>query len=167
MKRFRFILFLLVWFLLTLSNVSSHAYEDISSIRGITNLQVKVIGMVQEIEDEGLTAQQFRADAESKLRAAGIKVIPEDENHIPADGAFLFIYPDILKLKSPVEGYAYKNTIYLSQFVYIPRIDAHYIVSTWSHGYLGVTPDLHMIRENMKDRIDTFIKNYLTANPRQ
>ena len=160
----------LVSFMLVLSTsaVGSDAKPNRASLRGLEGVYVKVDGLTTEIEKEGLTKALIRKDAESKLRAAGIRTLSKEKWFDLIGSPHLYVNVNCLKLGETKE-YIYSIRIAFRQNAYPEREPILILgATTWSvGGIIGITYRFDKIRNSVRGRVDEFIRAYLSVNPKK
>jgi hypothetical protein len=118
-----------------------------------------------EVERVGLTEAAIQADAELKLRLAGIRVLTRNESD-----ATLYLDAQVYHTELAVWGY--EVSVEVLQDVQLIRDPAIVIpgATTWELGSVGGAgrpaniPE--MVRNALKDLVDRFINAYLAMNPK-
>lgn len=155
--------FLLVF---TFVDSSVYSWDDESTretLQGFDSMLIMVGELEPEIEKAGLTVDQLQTDVELKLQIAGIKLLSATECHLEFGRPYLSVNVTVLNIED-VAGYVYLVNISFFQKATMVR-EWNKNVSTWSTGYLGFTPHLIGIRNNVKDQVDIFINAWLSVNP--
>jgi hypothetical protein len=133
------------------------------SLKGIAGFYLSVEKLDPDVEKEGLTTDQIRADVELRLKKAGIKVLTlEQASQAPGKPRLGLD----LMIGSKQGLYPYALDIGAHQIVKLERdptviIDA----TTWSVGSAGIA-GLSGIRDTVRDRLDEFINAWLSVNPK-
>ena len=129
-------------------------------LKGIKSFTIVVESLKPEIERDGLTKMKIIIDVELKLGLAGINI---DDDPL---SAILSVNARILKTER--RGYVFNICISVDQSVYLHRNNKMMpiIASTWDTESLGITRDLNDIRNTIKELMDKFINDYLSANPK-
>jgi hypothetical protein len=163
------VLFLLLALTLTLSYplFAVNGISNRATFRGLKGVGVLVEKLPPEIEQEGLKREQLQMEVESKLRAAGIKVLTKEEAFNTPGEPFLYVNLNVNIAKTESDIYPYSIDLLLVQKVSLlrdPKLTSHAI--TWSTGGVGSIgkPILSQLRENVEAMVDVFIKAYLTEN---
>lgn len=133
-----------------------------NALRAIEEIEVVVKDLDGLLENCGLSRDQIRAEADSKLRIAGIKVSPD---------ALPTLYVDINSYDYPkYPGLAVITVrIELYQFVYLPSPQEILWASTWSAESVAVSasPNVSEIKDLIKNHLDRFIHDYRSVNPKK
>ena len=163
---------ILITFTLSLLNLSHFvmAYDSKvsrQSFRGLKGVYVFVENLDPQIEKDGLTQDSIKRDVEVMLRKAKIKTLSKGEWFEVTGSPYLYVNANVLKLTETKE-YIYSISIALKQNVYPVREPIEILgAATWSvGGIIGITPNLDKIRASVKELVNTFIKTYLSVNPR-
>jgi hypothetical protein len=163
------VLFLLLALTLTLSYplFAVNGISNRATFRGLKGVGVLVEKLPPEVEQEGLKREQLQMEVESKLRAAGIKVLTKEEAFNTPGEPFLYVNLNVNIAKTESDIYPYSIDLLLVQKVSLlrdPKLTSHAI--TWSTGGVGSIgkPILSQLRENVEAMVDVFIKAYLTEN---
>ncbi|MFC1485468.1 hypothetical protein ACFL55_00395 [Candidatus Latescibacterota bacterium] len=157
--------------LMILISTSGYAQNsDIESLRGLTGIYVLVENLQSEIIADGLNEEQIQTDVELKLRLAGIKVLTREEFLKESGHPHLYIIVNSIKNKTGL--YSYSIIVSLDQSIYLqrnPEIDI-FGATTWRSKYnISTVGEFYIdtsVRDAIKDRIDIFINDYLSVNPR-
>jgi hypothetical protein len=167
-KNWLFISIIFPLLLLTSNLVYSEGDKDeLESLKGLKGVYVLVESIPPGIKEEKFTNEQIQADVESKLRLAGIKVVPGEERFGIPGWPTLYINVNAILQK---EGLVIYNIhIQLEQNVYLKRdTKTEITATTWSNGSIGVVglAKIIGIRDSIKDMVDIFINDYLSVNPK-
>ncbi len=143
---------------------------DVQSLAGVKSILVRVGIFGEEAEFLGLAKEQLKEDVESQIRLVEIKVNSQEEWSASEERAFLGVsINDVSNDDSSI--IAFFVTVEFVQPVELPRSPFRVVMgATWkAHGY-GMLPKRElpeMVRQAVKDHVDLFIKDYLTANPKK
>ena len=133
-----------------------------NALRAVEEIDVVVKDMDSRLENSGFSRDKTRAEVESKLRMAGIRVSP---NALPT------LYVDIDSYEySKCPGLAVITIrLDLYQFVYLPPSKEILWASAWSTESLAFSggPNVSEIKDLMKDHLDKFIHDYRSVNLRK
>jgi hypothetical protein len=137
------------------------------TLRGIKGVHVVIEFLKPEIEEDGLTEDRLRKEAELKFQKAGIKVLSERENQMAPGRPQIYMNLNILKYKYfPV--YIYHNRVELVQDVYLGRASTIRTGAvTWSISTAGVATSLEGTKASMENLMDYFLDAYVSVNPKQ
>ncbi len=143
--------------------------EEIESLRDLIGVYVAVEKLDTEIKGElPFDENQIKTDIELKLRMAGIKVFSkEDSGKTPRDPR---LYVNLNALLVPeIDTIYYALNIFLERTVYLERYSKrHPSAMTWWSGSVGAVGKqwASKIRDSINDKIDRFIDDYLSVNPK-
>ena len=151
------------------------AAENRIPFHGLKAVAVFVENIDQDAVKDGLNKEQIKTDVESRLREAGIKVVPVEKSLSLPTSPYLYIIVSTVKFSSGLE-YVYGTSVQLKQVVVIERKKtgippkAYLWATTWekSEG-VGITPVEDLVgnvREHINDKVDAFINDYLAENPK-
>ncbi|MFH2069404.1 MAG: hypothetical protein ABII89_08105 [Candidatus Omnitrophota bacterium] len=156
------------------------AAESRIPFRGLKEVAVFVEEIDPEAIKDGLSKEEIKTEVETRLRKAGIKVIPADECLRPPTSphgtdSYLYIIVNTVKFVSGLE-YVYGTSVQLKQVVALERgktvkpSRALLWATTWekSEGVeIAWVKDLvGDIRQHINDKVDAFISDCLAANPK-
>jgi hypothetical protein len=160
-------------------NVPAFADDELDTIYSKGTLRglqgVYVVIKVQDlsattIQQHGLTKEQLQTDTEINLRAAGIKVIPTQDELLKEPGnPLLYVYV-VTRYEPGLKGFVIHCQVELRQLVQLERAPTLFDVSaTWSKAGMTLIGEesAQNIRGFVKDLVDKFINAYLTANPKK
>jgi len=140
------------------------------TLRGLKGVQVLVEGLSPELRDANLDATMVQNDVELKLRQAGIKVVTKTESSTTPGMPALCIRADVWH--PPTGDYVYDVKVELQQQARLerePKIIANGARTWASRGAIG-TSGIAMLSTSVRDavteKVDEFIKAYLSANPK-
>jgi len=150
-------------------------------LRGLKGVYVSVEHLSTEAKKYGLTRQNIQTDTELRVRQNGIRVLTIDELHKRyqafieggfkrMDAAVFYVNVNI-GIDEEVGDAAVNINLQVVQPAFLPRErdivfgDA----TTWQNGcvFLCELSKITGVRESVKNRVDIFINDYLTANPKQ
>lgn len=155
--------------------VFTDAAENRIPFHGLKAVAVFVENIDPEALKDGLSKEQIKTEVESRLREAGIKVVPIDKSLIIPTSPYLYIIVNTVKFSSGLE-YVYGTSVQLKQVVgidrgkgVIPRT-ALLWATTWEKsdgvGITSVEDLVGNVREHINDKVDAFINDYLAENPK-
>ena len=143
--------------------------SEIESLRGLTGVFVAVEKLDKEIKGQlPFDEDQIRVDVELKLRIAGIKVLSEEERLKSLGNSYLYVNLNAYLIPE-IDTICYALNIFLQQTVYLERhLKGHPSAMTWWNGSVGAVGKnwASKIRDSIKDKIDRFINDYLSVNPK-
>lgn len=143
-----------------------------STLQGLSGVYVAVEALDPDIQNDGLTKATLRADAELRLRMAGIKVLSREEWAKTQGGPVCYIDVSIVKDAALTDVldfdlYAFEVSVELHQDVALVRDMAVMVLSpTWSTSYVGFTNALPRIRTKVTELVERFINAYQAVNPK-
>jgi hypothetical protein len=145
--------------------------DELAVLRGLKGVHLVVEKIGPQIKKDSLTSEQLTeqltTDAETKLKMAGIKLLSFEEWMKEPGSPALYINPNILKTQY-FRGYVCNLRMELQQKVSLVRNSSiSGFTPTWSQSRLVVSPSFSYIRDRLKDLVDSFINDYLKANPKQ
>lgn len=137
-----------------------------SSLAGIEGITVRIEGNIEnELDQESLTKDKLKVEAESRLKKAGIALLSDLEFLKTKERPMLNITIDTLKHG---KGYIFSVTAQLYQHVYLinQSQDRTYPATTWSGpGAMGIFYDPEDLKVLINESVDEFITAYRLANP--
>jgi len=143
-----------------------------STLRGLPGVYVAVEALDPDVNHHGLTKATLAADAELRLRMAGIKVLSREQWTKTQGGPVCYIDVSIVKDVALTDVldfdlYAFEVSVELHQDVALVRDMAVMVLSpTWSASYVGFTNTLPRIRTKVSELLERFINAYQTVNPK-
>jgi hypothetical protein len=143
-----------------------------STLRGLPGVYVAVVALDPDVQQDGLTKATLQADAELRLRMAGINVLSREEWAKTQGGPVCYIDVSIVKdvgLTDVLDFdlYAFEVSVELHQDVALVRDTAVKVLSpTWSASYVGFTNTLPRIRTKVTELVERFINAYQAVNPK-
>jgi hypothetical protein len=149
-------------------SASAQITEAIStnSLLGVTGLAVSIGELSPGTESGGLNAARLRADAELKLKTAGIRVIPEAGWVDSAGGAELYL--EVNTLKFGTSQYTYTIELSVIQKVQLSREPSRATLGTTGStsvmGVVGATKLAASVREQAGIQLDQLIARYQAVN---
>ena len=153
----------------------TEAAEDRIPFRGLKEVGVFVEDIDPEAIKDGLSKEQIKTDVESKLREAGIKVVPVEKSLPLPTSPYLYIIVNTVKFLSGLE-YVYGTSVQLKQVVALERgktvkpSRALLWATTWEKsdgvGITWVKDLVENVRQHINDKVDAFINDYSAANPK-
>ena len=139
------------------------------SLKGLKGMYV-MVGNYPDIKKDGLRESTIKTDVELKLRMAGIKVLTKEECIKDPGNPYLWIGVHSFK-NEIIDIYAYCIIVELKQRVILSRdkkieCPATTWFTTVNIGTVGAN-NVNSLRDNIKDRVDVFINDYLAVNPKE
>jgi hypothetical protein len=134
--------------------------DERQTLKGLKIIAVQVDALRPDVERDGLTQAQIKADVEQRLRQSGIQV---------NDGASAILVVNVNAVLAGQEGtpfYAVSVQFDLQQDVVVRGLDA--TASTWSIGGIAAVgrTNLPMVRDFVRSKVDKFIEAYFSVNPK-
>jgi hypothetical protein len=142
---------------------------DQQTLRGIPGLSVVVESLSSAVESAGLHAADILTDVELRLRLAGINVLTPQESFKEPGKPYLYVNVNVVLLDQPLDA-IYHLSVEVRQDVFLTReVSVAAKASTWNTGTLGMVgrTEIQKIRDTTKVMVDTFIKAYLSVNPKK
>ena len=99
---------------------------------------------------------------------AGIRILSRDEWLKDSRGPYLDVFISVLGT-GDIRGFAYAIQTALRQVVVL-RTGKLCMASTWDDSSIGTASPNSLrsaVRESVKDRVNSFLNNWLTANPKK
>jgi len=133
-----------------------------NALRAVEEIDIVVKDLDGILENPEPSRDQIKAEVDSKLRMAGIRVSPD---------ALPTLYVDINSYAYPKYPGLVAITIRIDlyQFVYLPSPQEILWASTWSAESVAVSagPNVSDIKDLIKDHLDRFIHDYRSVNPKK
>jgi hypothetical protein len=136
-------------------------------LKGLNGVHVVVENIDREIEQGGLTKTQLQTDVELRLRIAGVKVLSKDEWRKTKGRPILYVAVQAFKTSS--QQYIFTIRVLLKEVTVPLRTPGvEWFADTWTQPLrYGISSSLDTIRSGVKDQVDIFIDDYLSANPKR
>ena len=114
--------------------------------------------------------QQLQTDVELRLRQNGIKVLSEEEKSLTLGMPSLYVRVSVM-INDKSQLVVYSISLQLQQNVLLLRDPTKICpgASTWDTGSFGTVGEskIGTMREDIKDKVDEFINDYLAVNPKK
>ena len=140
------------------------------SLRGLPAVLIGVEPLDDGEKRAGYSEETFRADAELKLRLAGIGVLTEEEWKETPGHPYLYLnVRSIAQHPNVVAPYAIRLELLQSVFLArnpASRLEPPVAAATWSVSSLG-QGGVSFVRERVQSLSDHFIKVWLSVNPEE
>lgn len=154
--------------LLLLPGISSALTDEQRALVGLKGVYVMTTvesPNAKEIELLGLTRDQIQKDVELRLRKSGIKVLTDKEWILTTGTPSLMVN---LSAFTYLALCVYSVRVALFEAVTLAR-GGQTSASVWESDYFGMvgTKNIRRVRNNVGDKIDEFINDYLAANPKR
>ena len=142
----------------------SRAYGQISSLKGISGVNV-VVNLDDDGKALGLTEETVQTDAELKLRLAGLRILSDTERLAARGGPFLYVNIMVVRYFGR-NAAAYQ--VEFCQNVTLERNGQFFAgATTWDELGLEVNPTAESIRSGIKHHVDSFLNAWLSVNPKK
>jgi len=169
----KFVLTIITALLVTTARGQDNPDLERRSLKGLNAVYI-FVGLSKDFEAAGLSADDIKTDAKSKLCRAGIRVI-ETENELTKTPGRPYLLISVEG--SRVEAvYPYWANVGLNQRILLAR-DASikpadrfrgttFTAETWSVGIVGVRNlnQVHLVRGEIESLVDKFVDAYLSVN---
>ncbi len=143
---------------------------EVQSLAGVKDIYVLLAPLKEDAKYAGLTEEQLQTDVELKLRLAGIKVNTKEEFLASEDMAHVYVRCGTSSNKD-IPSIPYTVSVSLGQTVQLRRSpNVSVSGTTWETGFVGLCPKgkfQEITRQVVKNQMDEFINDYLTANPKK
>jgi hypothetical protein len=142
------------------------------SLVGLREIAVVVESLNEDVIRDGLSAQDIRTYVELRLRQSGIIVVPPESEATLPGGQYLYINVNAQKRADVLLFYAVNVQVSLHQNAILLRDPAIKVfgASTWSRQVIfsgGPSFLREGVRGGLRDLLDQFLNDYLTANPKR
>ncbi len=172
----KFVLTIIAALLVTTARGQDNPDLERRSLKGLNAVYI-FVGLSKDFEAAGLSADDIKTDAKSKLCRAGIRVI-ETENELTKTPGRPYLLISVEG--SRVEAvYPYWANVGLNQRILLAR-DASikpagrfrgttFTAETWSVGIVGVRNlnQVHLVGGEIESLVDKFVDAYLSVNLRK
>jgi hypothetical protein len=157
---------LMTIFLIGLTSLSVQAQASnprVATLKGISAIFVLVEDLPNAAKVLGLTEDAIQTDVELKLRLAGMRVVTRGEMGALPGQPDLYIEVNLTR-----GAEAASIDVELQQNALLPR-NGQLVPSatTWSHSGAISAPTAQVIRDMIKDFVDTFLNAWLSVNPKK
>ncbi len=143
--------------------------EKIRNLVSIKDMHIFVVNLNEDAESTGLTKEQLKMSVELKLRLVGIKVNSEEEWFASSHSACIYVQITSVGLNN-IPSSVYDVSINFKQDVTLVRSPYSTVnATTWERSLVGFCPQndfQKIVQDTVKDLMDDFINDYLTANPK-
>jgi hypothetical protein len=131
-----------------------------NTLKGLSGVQV----LIEELNDAakalGLDTAAIQTDVELKLRMAGLRVLSDEEERSTPDRPWLYVNVNVV-------GKAAAIGVNFNQTARLARTGETASVTTWSRTGLATNPTAESVRNQIKDYVDAFLNDWLSANPKK
>jgi hypothetical protein len=137
--------------------------REVMTLKGLKGVGIIVEDVKPAVEAAGLKREDLVTDTELRLRAAGIRVLTQEEQLDTPGYPYLYV-----RVNAIPEGrlLTHSLAVRLHQVAYLESTG--YCaggVTTWERGSIGRT-DAEKIRQEVRNRVDEFALDFLKANPK-
>ena len=143
-------------------------YTD-KPLAGLKGVAVTIEKFRPEAMADGLDSSQIKTDVELRLRKAGIKVF--DNRYDAGNVGAASLYVNVNTIKDASSIYSYSLYVSVSELVRLIRtVPKLSVADTWSTsevGHVGRDNMATSLRQDIGDKTDIFINDYLAQNPKQ
>ncbi len=147
---------------------ASDSEIDRASIKGLKGVFLLVEDLNPPEEQAGLKAADIQADAEHKLRAAGIPLLTKDEGIKTPGIPTLYISVSVAS-SATTDVWPFSIDVNLEQQATLTRNPETFVPTavTWHVGSIGGIgkSDIRSIRDRVDEQIAKFVNAYLKVNP--
>lgn len=141
-----------------------------ASLQGLKGVRVLVEDIASEVEERGLARVVLQKEVEDKIRAAGIKVLTQEEATQTPGEPYLYLNINVTLSRGEEEACSYSIDLALIQNVTLVRNpgQATY-AATWSTGGVGLIgkKSLKDLKETTLEVVDLFVKAFMSVNPKK
>jgi hypothetical protein len=154
--------------------------RELIQLKNIKKVMIVVKKLDSKLENSGLTSDQIKTDVELKLRLAGINVFSSQKE---PTHPYLYVVITTYQPSDPNLSYllAFNGRLELHQLVVLTDAKGDPILitttkggklsisaSTWEANVTGIIDNRNTagIRDMVKDLVDLFLNDYLSANPK-
>jgi len=159
----KMILFLITVLLLC-SNVSAQITGQERALKTIRNM--KVIVVISDMNDIGLTDDVLTTDIELRLRKAGVPVLSSTAEWAPDSPRFV-LNVHVIATRDSVRG---EEILACAALVQLLHTEQGLLISTWQNEAVGLfdkSTARSGIRDGIADAVDKFANDYLASHPRR
>ena len=142
----------------------------IHSLIGVNGMSVDSLLLDEAINLSDLTQSKFGKDIQSTLRLAGIKVYSEKEWFDSEEKPDLQVEVSAVSGTGKSELFCNVSVSFYQRLRLIRSPFTSVFARTWNNEVSGICSESELpewIRQNVKQGLDNFIKDYLTANPKK
>lgn len=155
---------------LLLALASSPSPAEPNVLHGVHTVDLLIENMNPSAVQVGFAPEEYRRDAASRLRRAGLQVVSDEEAR-QNDGPVPCLYLRVGAMVEPETQLAlYSVDLELMEAVFLEREPTTFTLgSIWqSKAMIGQVATSHVdrVRGNVRDAVDQFIEAWAAANPR-
>jgi hypothetical protein len=159
-----------IWIFIAFPLYALNSEMNRATLQGLRGVRVLVEDLAPEVEREGLVKDQLQKSVDERLRAAGIRVLTQEEAVKALGEPYLYVNVNISFAKGGEEICSYSIDVALIQNVTLVRIpkQTSYAV-TWSTGGVGLIAkkSLSELKESVEEFADIFVKAFFSVNPKK
>jgi hypothetical protein len=159
-----------IWILVAFPLYALNSEINRATLKGLRGVRVLVEDLAPEVEREGLVKDPLQKSVEERLRAAGIRVLTQEEAVKAPGEPYLYVNVNISFAKGEEEICSYSIDVALIQNVTLVRIPKQtgYAV-TWSTGGVGLIgkKSLSELKGTIEEIVDIFVKAFFSVNPKK
>lgn len=166
MKRRLATICLVTIFLIGFASPFVHAQDadiNTANLKGVKTVYVLIEDLPDSTKTLGLSEDAIQTDVELKLRLAGIAVATQEETVDLPGRPFLYVE---VNATDPI-GAASINVSLIQDTVLARNGQMAPALVTWQTGTLLANPTAQLIRDQIKNRLDTFVDAWLSVNPQE
>jgi hypothetical protein len=142
----------------------SHRQFDRDVLKGLPGAHVIVVSGGMEAKSAGLTEETIRTIVESRLGAAGMKVLSEAEWSDAPGRPFLHIVVGAAETQGRLQG---SVQVALLEKACLERdVTSCVFASTWMRAETFEDRSADDVFDKLRELVDAFISDYLAANPK-
>jgi hypothetical protein len=141
-----------------------------ATLKGLRGVRVLVEDLAPEVEREGLLKDQLQKSVEERLRAAGIRVLTQEEAVKAPGEPYLYVNINVNFAKGEDEICSYSIDVALIQNVTLVRTPKQTCyAATWSTGGVGLVgkKTLSELKGSVEEIVDIFGKAFFSVNPKK
>ncbi len=142
----------------------------VHSLVGVKGISVDSLLLNETINFSDLTQREFRKDVQSTLRLAGIKVYSLDQWFDSEEKPSLRVEVSTITGTGDPRLFCNVSVSFYQRLRLIRSPFTSVFARTWNNDVRGICSESELpewIRQNVKQGLDKFIKDYLTANPKK
>jgi len=146
------------------SPVQAQGHEPTTAtLKGIAAVGVAVEDLPDGAKVLGLTKEDIQSDVELKLRLAGMLVVTLEEAYKLPGKPYLNVRVGLTR-----NARAASIAVELKQNVVLERDGQSALsLATWAAGGVASNATAHDIRDWIKDKVDLFLNDWLSVNPKK
>ena len=144
--------------------------DAVRSLVGVKGMYVAVEELKEDAKSAGLTEEQLKTVVELKLRLAGIKVNSMEEMRVSEDRTFIYVNVCTTSRNDSPNITYFVSVRFHQRVLLIGRPFTAVSGLTWDDGVIGTdikNKFQEVARRKVKEQMDTFLNDYLKANPKK